>query len=204
MAVFADVAGLNMRLGLAGCLGTVMAAEAIARDVDVIEVRGQPAGRRMTVVAVVATSDMRRVLTCSRQAVMTGAAAADDLGVVHRIHRRPYVAVMAVFANVCRLHVRQGLTGGFDAVVAAETVSDYAGVVKIGRPPGTARMAVITGIAAVDMCGVLAGGRDTVVTRAAGANHLRVVDRERGREHVGIVAVLAYVCGLNVCLVLAG
>jgi len=64
VAVFADVAGLDVRRGLARCLGTVMAAEAIARDIDVIEVRGHPAGCRMAVIAVVAACNMSRILAC--------------------------------------------------------------------------------------------------------------------------------------------
>jgi len=38
MAVFADIAGLNMCRGLAGRLGAVMAVDAVTRNVDVVEI----------------------------------------------------------------------------------------------------------------------------------------------------------------------
>jgi len=204
MTIFADIAGLDVRLILARRLGTVVAAEAIARDVDVIEVRGQPAGCRMTIIAVVATSDVRGVLARGRQAVVTGAAATDDLRVVNHVCRRPDVAVVAIFANVGGLYMRWGLAGGLDPIVAAETVPNDAGMVEIRRSPRVRRVAVITSIATVDMRRVFARGRDAVVAGAAGANNLRVVDGEYGREHVGIVAILADIARLYVGRILAG
>ena len=45
MAVFADVGGLYMRRDLARGIRAVMAAGTIAGDVNVIEIRRQPAGR---------------------------------------------------------------------------------------------------------------------------------------------------------------
>lgn len=71
MAVLADVAGLYVCRGLARGLGSVVAAEAIARDIDVIEVRGHPTGCRMAVIAVVATGDMRGILAGRGCTVMT-------------------------------------------------------------------------------------------------------------------------------------
>lgn len=62
MAVFTDVGRQDMRRVLAGCIGTVVTADAVVRDVHVVEVRGKPCDGRMTVVAVVTAGDMRRVL----------------------------------------------------------------------------------------------------------------------------------------------
>ena len=39
VAVFADIRRLNVRRSFAGCLGAVMAADAVAGDVQMIEIR---------------------------------------------------------------------------------------------------------------------------------------------------------------------
>ena len=65
-------------------------------------------------------------------------------------------------------------------------------------------MTVVTGIAARDVVLVFPGGRNAVMTGTAGADDLRVVDRNDRCEHIGCVAVLADVSRLDVRLVLAG
>ena len=91
----------------------------------------------MTVVAIIATGDMRWVLACRNDAVMTGAASADDLSVVHGVGRNPDIGVMAVFANFCCQNVCWVLAGCFNAVVAARTIAGDADVVEIrGQPTG--------------------------------------------------------------------
>ena len=42
MAVFADIRGLDMSCSFAGRIGSVVTANAIARDIDMIEVRRNP------------------------------------------------------------------------------------------------------------------------------------------------------------------
>ena len=72
MAIFADIAGQYVILILPCRVGAIVTTNAVARNVQVIERRWNPAIGRMTVVASVATRDMRRVLACCRCAVMTG------------------------------------------------------------------------------------------------------------------------------------
>jgi len=145
----------------------------------------------VAVVAIVTTGDVGWVLASRRKAIMTGAAATDDLGMVYSVCRSPDVVVVTVLADVAGLNVGYSLAGGFHAVVAAEAVTDDACVVEVGGPPGIRRMAVITGIATVDMRRVLARCRNAVMAGAAGAEDLCVVDGKYRREHVGVVAVLA-------------
>ena len=83
VAVFAYIGRLYMRRVFAGCIGAVMAARTIARDVDVIEVRWQPSDGRVAVIAIGAAGDVRWVLAGCYDAIVTGAAGANDLGVVH-------------------------------------------------------------------------------------------------------------------------
>ena len=91
MTVFADIARLNMCLILARGVRTVMAAGTVTRDVDVIEIRRQPASRRMAVVTVVATVDVILVLAASDHAIVAGSAGPDHLCVIDRVNGSPDV-----------------------------------------------------------------------------------------------------------------
>lgn len=133
VAVFADVSRLHMQWALAGSLGAVMAAKAIVHDVRVIKIRRQPGDCRMTVVAIVTAGDVGRVFAGCRDAVMAGTASAYDLGVVDRIRGHPYIAGVAVFANVARLNVRGVFTGGIGTVMAAEAAACDVHVIEIRR-----------------------------------------------------------------------
>ena len=72
VAVLTDFRCLDMRGILADCIGPVVAAEAISRDVDVIKIRRNPRVRRMAVITIVAAGDMRRVLPGGNCAIVTG------------------------------------------------------------------------------------------------------------------------------------
>lgn len=100
MAIFTNVSRKNMSRVLAGCFNPVVAAGAIARYADVIEVGGQPTDRCMTVVAVVAARNMRRMLARRCCAVVARAAGAKNLRVIDRISGCEYVRVVAVLANI--------------------------------------------------------------------------------------------------------
>lgn len=58
MAILADVARLYVLCRLAWGIRIVVAAHAASSDVVVIEVRGQPAGRRMAIVTGIAARDV--------------------------------------------------------------------------------------------------------------------------------------------------
>lgn len=72
VAVLADFRCLDMRRVLADCVATVVAAEAIARDVDVIEIGRSPRVGCMAVLTIVAAGDMRRVFTRGKSAIVAG------------------------------------------------------------------------------------------------------------------------------------
>lgn len=59
-------------------------------------------------------------------------------------------------------------------------------------------MAVVAGITARDMCRILAGCCKAIMTGTAGTHDLRMVYGIYRRKYVGIVAVLADVCGRDV------
>ena len=122
VAIFADVACLNVRRAFARGFSTVVAAEAIPCDVDVIEVSRQPADRRVAVVAVSAARDVRCVLAGRRDAVMAGTASANDLCVVDGRRRLKQRCAVAVFADVAGLNVSQAFASGGRAVMTANAV----------------------------------------------------------------------------------
>ena len=204
VAVFANFAGLYMRRVLAGGLGTVVAADTVTGNVDVIEVCRQPAGCGVTVVAGVATGNVGGVLAGRRDAIVTGSAGTGHLGVVDGVHRRKSIGIVAVLADVGRCYVRCVLAGRIDAVVTARTIARDIDVVEVGRYPACRRMTVVTIVTAVQVSWIFPGGRSAVMTRAAGANDLRVIYGKYGRENIGRMAVLTNIAGLNVGRVLSG
>ena len=203
VAVLADIRGLYVCQILASGFDAVMAAEAVARDIHVIECRGSPGNRRVTIVAGIVAGDVRRVFADCDDAVMTGAADADDMRVVDGKCGHEHIGVVAVFADVTGLNMCLILAACIHAVMAVNTVARNVEVVKIRWQPGNARVAVVAGIAARDVCRILASCGDAVVTGTASADDLRMVDRDHGRKHIRAVAILADVAGLNVRQVLA-
>lgn len=71
VAVFANVGRLYVCRILAGSVRSVMAAEAVARNIHVVEVRRQPGNRAVAVIAVVAAGDMIRRLARGSHAIVT-------------------------------------------------------------------------------------------------------------------------------------
>ena len=62
----------------------------------------------MAIITVVATGNMRRVLARCNDAVMAGAAAANDLGMIDDYYGHKHRGAMAVFTDVRCLDVRRG------------------------------------------------------------------------------------------------
>ena len=87
----------------------------------------------MTIVTGFAAGYMCRVLAARRDAVMTRSASANDLCVVNRAYRHPYIGVVAVFADICCLNMREVLTGSSHAIMAVAAVINDFGMVEVGR-----------------------------------------------------------------------
>lgn len=152
-----------MRLGLARGIGAVVAADAISRDIDVIEVRRQPADCRMAILAVVTAVDMIRALAGRDDAVVAGSAGSKDLRVVDGIDRYPDIRCVAVFADVAGLYMGLRLARRVGTVVAAEAISRDVDVIEIRRQPACCRMAVVAVVAAGNVCRVFAGRGEAIV-----------------------------------------
>lgn len=133
VAILADIGGLNVCRILSGRIHSIVAIDAIAGDVDVIKIRGQPCDRRMTVVTVIPTANVRRRLTRRDRAIVAVTAASDYLRVIDRIHGHEQVRVVAVLAHVGRLYVRRALADRICAVMAVDAVVGDVRVVENRR-----------------------------------------------------------------------
>ena len=203
VTVLAHDAGLNVVGVFAGCVRAVVTTRTVTRDVEVVEVRWQPAGCRMAVLAVFAACNMRRSFARRDCTVVAGSAHPDNLCVVDRKSRSPNVRVMAILTNIARLNVCEILARRLDTVVAAGAVASDSDVIEVGGQPSGRCMAVIAIVAGRNMCQMFAGCGRTVMAGSAGAENLRVIDSVGRCEDVGIVAVLADIRRLNVCWALA-
>ena len=163
MAVLAHIGRIDVRRVLARCVGTVVTAEAVIRNIDVIEVGRDPRGRRVAVVAIVTARDVSRVLAGGHRAVMAGEASSDDLRVINHIRRRPCHVVVAVLADVGRIDVRWMLARRRDAVVARDAGVRDRCVIKIGRYPGHRGVAIVAIVTGGNVVRVLASCGRTVM-----------------------------------------
>ena len=203
VAVLAHIGRLNVRHILARRVGAVVTANAIARDVDVIEVRRQPGDGTVTVIAIVAAGYVRRILASRRDAIVTTATVSDDLGVIDREHRHEYGGRMTVFTNIRRLHVRRVLAGGKRAVVTANAIAGIRRVIECRWQPACCRMTVIAGVAAGDMQRMFADRGDPIVAESTTAQDLGVIDRQHRCKQRRRMAVLANIGCLHMGRVLA-
>ena len=203
MTVLADIGGLEMRWILACRIRAIVAAEAIAGDVDVIEVRRNPAHGRMAVIAVVATTDMSRILAFGNRAVMAGVTGADNLGVIDLVCRRENGSVMAVIASIAGAYVLKVLAYCYGPVVTGTARADHLHMVHpVCRSERHIVMAVFANAARLDVCRVLAGSIYTVMAAEAVVDNVGVI--ESGRcPACGCMAVIAGVATGDMCRVLA-
>ena len=131
VTILTDVARLNMRQVFADSILAVVAAGAIARNIQVVECRRSPGDGRVAVVAGIAAGEVCRVLAGCNYAIVTGATGADDLRMVDAKRRRKYVGVMAVLANVAGLNMRKVLANGVHAVMAINAATGDIQMIKI-------------------------------------------------------------------------
>lgn len=135
VAILAHVGRCYVGWVFSGCIRTVVAARTTSRDIDVVEVGRYPASSRMTIVTVIAAVQVRGILARGSDAVMTGAAGPNDLGVIDCECGRENVGRVTVLTDIAGLDVRQMLSGGFSTVVAAKAIAADIHVVEIcGQP----------------------------------------------------------------------
>ena len=100
MAVLTEIAGRYMIDIFTDRVRAIVTTEAVTRESRVINVRRNPAGGRVAVIAVVAARNVRRVFARRNRAVMAGQTGADNLGVVNRNRRLKECGAMAIFTDI--------------------------------------------------------------------------------------------------------
>ena len=128
-----------------------------------VEIGRNPGCRRVAIVTVVATRDVRRVLALGGHTIMTGETGADDLQVINRICGIPDNVVVAVLAYIRRIDVGQVFARRFGSVVATFTGINNACVIEICGNPRRRCMAIVAVITARHVRCMLAGRRGPVV-----------------------------------------
>jgi len=131
VATFTNVRCLDMHGTFAGRIRTVMAIHAIAHDTHVIEVRRHPGHGGVAVITVITARNMRRMFTGGGNTVVTGATAAQHLGVIDSNCWLPYRRAVAVLANVRCLNMSRAFASCMCAVMAGNAVARDIGVVEI-------------------------------------------------------------------------
>ncbi len=204
VAILADIGCRYVCRRFACRVGAIVAAAAIAGDINVAEVGRNPSGRCVAIVAGVRGIEVCRMFAGGCNAVVARATGADDLGVVDGEDRREDVGRMAVLADVGGLNVGGVLARRLGAVMAAGAVATNIDVIEVRWQPADGRMAVIAVIATGYVVYALAGCRNAIVTGSTGAEHLGVVNRRCRFEGRRAVAVLADAGRLHMRRALAG
>ena len=110
----------------------------------------------MTIVAVTAARYVCRVFAACRDAVMAGAAGAENLCVVYGNGRLKGNGVVAVLTRGCGGYMRWWGTRGNRIIVAGFTGREDPAVVETCAYPAFSSVAIITYVAAGDVLGMLA------------------------------------------------
>ena len=105
VAVLTDSRCLNVGQILARGVQPIVAAYAIARDVQMVEGRRSPCNCRVAIVAGFAANKVCRVLASRCYAIVTGVAGAGDLRMVNGKYGRKYIGVVAILTNIAGLNV---------------------------------------------------------------------------------------------------
>ena len=107
----------------------------------------------MTVVAVVAARNMRRVFSRRGAAVMAGPASSNYLRVINRDRWFKGEGAMTVFADIACLYVSYALANSGCAIVARYAVSGDARMIESRGQPACRAVAIIALIIARNMAG---------------------------------------------------
>lgn len=180
MAVFTDIRRLNMPRVLAGRVGAVVAADAVSGDIDVVEICRQPGDRAVTVIAVVAARNVRRIFASGDDAIVACAATADYLGMVDSHCGRECIGGMAVFADIRGIDMSLVLADRVRAVMAGTACAQDLGVVhNRNRRKRIRVVTVFTDVCRLNMRRVFAGCFRPVVTADAIAHNIHMIELGR-------------------------
>ena len=124
-----------MRLRLTDLIDRVMAADTVADDIVVIEVRRHPAIGCVAVIAGVAARDVILRFAVDDGIVVAARTGAKDLQVIYAHDGQECDGRMAVFADTRRCYVLQIFTGRADPIVTTDAAPDHVAVIERHRKP---------------------------------------------------------------------
>lgn len=189
MTGFTQIGGARMGALLAGGDGIVMATDATAHHLRMVDRRRGhwfPGYRplRMTRIAHIGSGDMRGRLATGLHIIVTAHASADDLGMIHPVgcYRLPGQRrlVMATVAGIRSRDVVPRLAAGRGAVMAGYAIAGETGVIHGGNGyPGGDTVANIALQRGLNMGQTLAGCHHIVMATAASTDHLAVIHGRR-------------------------
>jgi len=133
MTIFANIGCLDVSRVFANCIRAVVTTKAVTGDIHVVEIRRYPANCAVAVIAIVTTRNMGRVLAGGSDAIVTGCAGSNDLGVIDYYHGLPHCCGVTVFTDVCRQGVRWTLARSVRAVMAVYAVAGDGSMVESCR-----------------------------------------------------------------------
>lgn len=200
MTVLADIGREHVRRVLARGIDTVVTAEAVVHDIDVVEIRRRPGIRCVAIIAIVTAGDMRQMFAGCDYAVVAEGATSQYLRMVYDISGRPDDVVMTILADVSCLNMQRTLTLFVDTVVTIHAVAGNIDVIEVCGCPGKRRVAIIASGAACDVVCILAGRSGAVVASTTAAKNLCVIDLVSRVPYGGVMAVGAVISGRNMRL----
>ena len=175
VAGLAEIRRLNMSGILARGRHTVVAALAIASDIGVIKIGGQPAVCRMAIITGFRAGNVIRRFARSAHAIVTRTTTSQHFDVIHPDRGNPHCRSMAALTEVSRLNMGCVLARGRHSIMATATSSGNAAVIKLGGKPGTGAMAKVTRFGGDNVIRHLAWSRDAVMAIEAASLHLEMI-----------------------------
>lgn len=130
------MAGFTARTGkyvtgrFTGCIGSIVAANAVPANARVIDACCLPGNRVMTEVTLCAGLQMARVFAGGNAAIMAAGTGAPDFIVIYPCYGRPHRGAVAGFTQAAGLNVRAVFTRGRGAIVAGAAATIYCGMVN--------------------------------------------------------------------------
>ncbi len=191
VAVLAYQGGLYVCWVLADGVGAVVTAGTIAGDVHVVEIGRNPSASGMTIIASVATGQVRGMFAGCGHTVMTRTATADYLCVINSVSWHPDSRVVAVFADIAGQNVSGIFPGCIGPVMAARAIAGDVDVIEVRRHPAIGGMTVVAAVATRNVGRVLTRCDIAVVTRLTGTDDLSVVHHGGRRPKIHAMAVFA-------------
>lgn len=204
VAVLAQITCREMARPLAIRGRTVMATGTTVGHIFMFEIGRNPGVSGVTDITLLSRLNVpvRHTARTGNRTVVTAAAGADHIGMIHPTQGFPLTITMTILADIQGRNVITVFALDSETVMTTEAVLCDDVVSEVRRCPAICRVAIGTGIATDDMPGALTWHQDVVVAIRAGADDLVMIDPVGFPTGVA-VTVLAQIAGGNMVVALA-